>query len=289
MSVLLCFALVPSGAQAETEIDVESLADVTFTNYLEWSIYYLFISPSDSEYYGGDVIDTTGATIMAPYDSLLLYMVPGDYDILILDEDYDIWTGAYSLVDGSEIYFDELSLTYEGPSDAGGLINIDVYVDTTASVDYLFLSPNDSESWGVDLLGMGSLDNGDVLTITLIEYEETVDYDLLAIFDDGDQVTVAVEAYDGAEFYLVDTVPGDDDVSDDDDVVPDDDDVIPDDDDIVTDDDDELPPEQQPGGVSGNKDEIEGEENKDSSALGIIAIITTMTLFIAIRMYRRKN
>jgi len=302
ISVMICglfiFSLVPSGTQAETEIDVESLGEVTFTNYLEWSIYYLFISPADSDYYAGDVIETTGAIVMEPYDSLLLYLVPGDYDVLILDEDYDIWVGSYSIQDGMEIFFGELTLSYEGPSDASALMNIDVYVDTTASLDYLFLSPSDSESWGVDLLGISSVDSGDVVTITLIAYDEVVSYDLLAVFDDGDQLTLAVEAENGDDFHLVDTVPGDDDdvVDDDvvdDDVVDDDDSNITDDDvvddDIVTDDDDDLPIDQQPGGVSGNEDDVEGETKKDSSALGFVAIIGTVSVLALVKIFKRKD
>jgi len=240
--------------------------------------------------------------VMEQYDSLLLYLVPGEYDVLILDEDYDIWIGTYTIEDGMEVWCGELTLSDEGPSDASGLIDIDVYVDTTASLEYLFLSPSDSESWGVDLLGVGSIDSGDVVTITLIAYDEIVSYDLLAVFDDGDQLTVAVDAENGADFHLVDSGTGDDDdivddddvvdddVSDDDDVVADDDDNVTDDDvsddDAVTDDDDD---DQQPGGVSGNEDDVEGDAKKDSSALGFIAVIGAVCVLAVVKLIKRRN
>ncbi|MFW3146759.1 MAG: hypothetical protein ACMUIE_08115 [Thermoplasmatota archaeon] len=285
--------MVPAGVSAEVVLDMNDLASVTFTNYLEWSIYYLFISPSDTDYYGGDVIDTTGAITMSPYDSLLLYMLPGEYDVLILDEDFDVWTGTYTVADGSEIIFSEFNLDYEEYGFSDQLIFIDIYVETAASVEYLFLSPTDSDSWGVDLLGIWNLYTDDVLSVTLLEYDNPVDYDLLAVFDDGTQVTMSVEAVDGGEFYLVDTSAGDDDDIVDDDIVDDDimDDDIVDDDDNITDDDDIVDDDDNiPGGVSGNEDDdIEGEDKKkDSDALGISLLVFSLLLIAAVKFVRRK-
>jgi hypothetical protein len=279
------------------ELTDEDIVSATFTNYLEWSIYYLFISPSDSEYYGADVMDSTGALVLGPYESLALYLTPGEYDVLILDEDYDMWYGTYTIADGDEILLSELSLTYEEFGVDDELIYIDIWVETTISVDYLFLSPADSMEWGVDLLGISTLEPDDILTVTLPLYDTNMDYDLLAIFENDEYITIDVEAYDGADIYLFepgngtgddDDVVDDDVVVDDDDVVVDDDDNTTVDDDVVTDDDDDRPPGEEPGPVSGGS--LEGDEKKkDSNALGIISIIAVISVLIGVKWVRRKN
>lgn len=297
LSAAICLFMIPSGTNAETGLAEEDIIEATFTNSLDWSTYYLFISPSDSEYYGADVLESTGAYILDPYSSILLYMTPGEYDVLILDEDYDMWYGTFTIADGDDVVLSEATLTYEEYGVYDALINIDIIVETTVSVEYLFLSPADSDEWGVDLLGLSTLEPDDTLTLTLPEYDANMDYDLLAILEDGQQVTVAVEAFDGAEFYLYDPSSGvddDDDVVDDDDIVTDDDDdvVVDDDDDIVTDDDDDLPPEEQPGGVPvGGGEGLEGDEDdpKKTNALGIFAIIATSMIFIGVRWLKRKE
>jgi hypothetical protein len=295
----ICFYLVPSDGMVKAELNEDNIISATFTNYLEWTIYYLFISPYGSEYYGVDVMDSTGALLLAPYESLVLFLTLGDYDIMILDEDYDLWYGSYYIYDGAEIIFSELTLTYEEYGVDDELIYMDIWVETTVAVDFLFLSPADTDEWGVDLLGLYSLEPDDILSVTLPEYDTNMDYDLLAIFENGEYITIDVEAYDGADIYLFEPTngTGDDDDVVDDDVVADDDDIIPDDDDNTTvddddavtdDDDDDRPPGEEPGAVSGGS--LEGDEKKkDSNALGIVGIIAVISVLVGVMWVRRKE
>jgi hypothetical protein len=301
IAISLCIMIIPGSIAEKTEIGEEDLAEVTFTNYLEWTIYYLFISPSDSDYYGADVMDSTGAMVMITYDSILLYMVPGEYDVLILDEDYDMWYGTYTVADGDEVLLSETSLTYEIYGDDEALIMMDIWVETSVAVEYLFISPADSTSWGMDILGIYSVEPDDILTITLPEYDTNQYYDLLAVYEDDTFIMIEdIEAFDGADIYLFDYIndTGDDDdivVDDDDDVVVDDDDdtnITDDDDDIVVDDDDDIVDDDDddtgPGGVSGGS--LEGDEKKkDSNALGLISIIAVISVLIGIKWVKQKK
>jgi len=89
--------------------------EVTVENGLDYDIYYLFLSPSDSEMWGADILDED--TILEAGQSAS-FVVPVkesavDYDIMAVDEDDDTYTFSVTLDPGED---DAFTFTVE-PSD----------------------------------------------------------------------------------------------------------------------------------------------------------------------------
>ncbi len=301
--VLIPVSLFPTFVQGETFLDTDSLISVTIHNDLEYeeygiSIFYLYLTPTDSEYYSGDLMDSTGTLYMDYGDYMTLYLTPGDYDLLVVDEDFDIWYQTYT-ISGSgggtrstmDIYLDEADMYFEVDGSDVESTYLDINVDTESPVEYLFFSPADSDYWGADYLGGNILEKGDMTTISFGPGSLTT-FDMLVIFSDGDQIVMEVDGTFDDSITLVD-IPADDDddtpVDDDDDTPVDDDDDTPvdDDDDTPVDDDDDLPPGEQPGGVPGTGGGVEGENKKDSNALGFAFIIAAVCLVGVLFRFKR--
>jgi hypothetical protein len=298
-------------AIGETYLDTNSLVTVTIYNDLEYegygiTIFYLYMAPTDSEYYSGDLLDSTGTIYMDYGEYVTLYVTPGDYDILAVDEDLDIWYQTYTVSSGMtrssmDIYLDENEMNFEIDGTEPVSNYLEVTVNTESAVEYMFFSPTDSEYWGADHLGDQVLEKGDTIEISFGPGSQTT-FDLLVVFNDGDQMVSTIDGTMDDSITLVD-IPGDDDdtpvdddddtpIDDDDDTPVDDDDDTPvdDDDDTPVDDDDDLPPEQQPGGVPGAGGGVEGDNNKeDSSFLGFSIMVMVLIVIGAVFRFKRDR
>jgi hypothetical protein len=66
-------------------------APVTITNDLgAWDIYYVYVSPSDSDEWGEDLLGEE--TILADGEEFSTEVTTGTYDIRVVDEDDDTYT-----------------------------------------------------------------------------------------------------------------------------------------------------------------------------------------------------
>jgi len=262
----------------EGKVNLSILVEVTFTNDLEWEISSFYISSSDSDYFGGEMLSTAKNEVLSSGESLTLFMVPGEYDILLFDVDYDIWSGKcyVSASDNGEtrggttyISFNEVDLFYEEFGYIDETYDVEIEVYTTVPVDYLFFSPSDSNSWGVDYLGEISLVNGDVYSFSFMKTEPPTTFDLQVIFNDGNQLLMEVDGSGNAAFSL--GVPPDEDPPDDE---------IPDDNDDTPVADDNLPDQPQDGVGESRDNDIE-EDSKSESTNGFGFIMISLTFLIS--------
>jgi hypothetical protein len=268
----------------EGKVNLPILEKVNFTNDLDWEISSFYISSADSDYFGGEILSARGKEVLPPGGSVTLFMVPGEYDILLFDVDYDIWSGK-CFISGSDngdtgegpiyISFNEVDLFYEEFGYIDETYDVEIEVYTPVPVDYIFFSPSDSNSWGVDYLGEISLVNGDEYSFSFMKTEPPTTFDLQIIFNDGSQLLLEVDGSGDAAFSL--GVPPDDGTSDDD---------MPD-----NIDDDDLPIDQQPGGDGENKDDDQqgDEEERSLSSLGMIFVILSLVTLGLLWKRKRMN
>ncbi len=68
-------------------------------NDIETEIYYIFVSPADSDMYGVDLLDETTTILPGDYLSLLIPIGEGDvdYDIMAVDEYNDTYSFSYTI------------------------------------------------------------------------------------------------------------------------------------------------------------------------------------------------
>ena len=186
LTAALC--LLAGAAVADT-FDSDVLNLVTFTNDTRNDIEYIFLSPGDSEYWGPEILGST--RILESGESLGFYLYYpdecNDFDIMAIDEDgntaiiYD-----YTICDGFE---EEIEISRKDMrDDAPDLDLVTVYVENeTIEVYYLFISPSDSQMWGVDYLDeTTTLESGDEVGFLFPVWDDATEYDLMAVDSDFD-------------------------------------------------------------------------------------------------------
>ena len=134
--------------------DEDYLNLITFDNMTGQTIEFIFLSPGDSEYWGAEILGSE--RVLEDGDSLGFYIwYPNEcdnFDIMAIGEDggtYVVWD--YEICDGEFelVEFVRKDLVDDAPE----LDFVNVYIQNeTISVYYIFLSPADSDMWGVDYL-----------------------------------------------------------------------------------------------------------------------------------------
>jgi len=176
--------------QPETPAEV----DVTITNALgDYDIVSILVDPSDQPWSENRL----GMEILAPGEEFTVKVLPGTWDIMITDEDYDTYTlwqveigedgFAWDVIleDMDEVWTEENAepLRFDvGEGEAfveitNGLEAWDIY--------YVYVDPSNSP-WGDDRLGSEIMLPGDVLTVHL----EPGTYDLRCEDEEGDTYTL---------------------------------------------------------------------------------------------------
>ena len=134
--------------------DSDNLNSLTVYNETGFDIWYLHVSPEDSEGWGADVLGSQRTLDDGEY--LGFYILYPDecnsFDIMAIDEEgdsYFIW--EYEICDG---YEEELEITLDDWDDEFeiDLEEITIINDTGYDILYLFISPSDSDMWGIDHL-----------------------------------------------------------------------------------------------------------------------------------------
>ena len=202
MSVLFA-ALVAAGAFA---FDPDELNKVTLQNSTGTKIETIFISPSDSEYWGPDIV---GADFVVKDGGSIAYYVhyPEEtfkFDIMATDEAghmFEVYN--YVMKDGKEatITFTQKNLNNKAPEFTFATLKITNKTDK--EMQYLFISPSDSDAWGVDLLNSEStLEPGDMHSIVIPIGKEKVTYNLMATDENDDEYVfdLAIDPSKGKEF-----------------------------------------------------------------------------------------
>lgn len=203
----LGFGLVATPSLA---IDPDNLNLITFENRTGDDIRYIFLSPSDSQHWGTDILGTT--RVLHDDDDLGFFIHYPDrcneFDIYAIgssDQAYLVY--GYEICDGEEA---DVRLTRRNLNDDApefDFTTVELANDTDYEIWYLFFSPGDSDMWGVDQLDRDTILNpGESVSLLLPAESNEVRYDVQAVDEDEDTYTFYVEISpkdDEQEFSIV--------------------------------------------------------------------------------------
>ncbi|MGA2973866.1 MAG: hypothetical protein ABSF77_00980 [Spirochaetia bacterium] len=208
MRKILCAAVLFAFVSAATvfAFDPDELNKITFQNTTGTKIEMIFLSPGDSDYWGPDII---GADYVLKDSSSIGYYVhypekSFKFDIMATDDQGNKFElRDLVLTDGKEgtVKLTRKSLNSAAPDFT--LATIHLENDTGHELQYLFLSPNDSKAWGVDLLDEDTtLADGDTHSIVLPVGKQKVKYNLMAVDENNDeyQFDMSIDPNKGKEF-----------------------------------------------------------------------------------------
>ena len=192
-------------ASAAFGIDPDNLNRVTIVNNTGYDIWYLFLSPGDSEYWGADILGTTRT--LDDGEKLGFYIHYPDYsnafDFMAIDEDgdaYFIWD--YVISDDRAATVEITLADYDGGYDMPDLAELELTNDTGYDMWYVFLSPGDSSMWGVDMLDDETiLFDGESLSLFVPVSREVVRYDFQGVDEDEDVYEFWVELSNRQDEY----------------------------------------------------------------------------------------
>jgi hypothetical protein len=167
---------------------------ITIVNNTGYTVYYVFISDSNSDTWGQDFLDSDqilennqSAAFRLPYPLSRVKR----YDIRLEDLDGDTYTKMnVAVASGSRIVFtfDDFDVQteeiYNGPP-------ITIVNNTGYTIYYINISRTTSENWGSDRLASNeTLDNGQSISLNLPDpIDVTNRYDIRLKDSDGDTYT----------------------------------------------------------------------------------------------------
>lgn len=208
LALFACFAAAPSLA-----IDPDNLNLITFENRTGGDIRYVFLSPSDSRYWGTDIL---GSSRVLGNDEDLAFFIHypnacNEFDIIAIGSDGEAFVVyGYEICDGKEaiVHLTGQDLSEDAPR--FDFATVQIANDTDYEIWYLFFSPGDSDMWGVDQLDKDTiLSPGESVRLLLPLTEESVHYDVRAVDEDEDTYTFYVEVVPGETEYLFSIANGD--------------------------------------------------------------------------------
>ena len=183
--------LVLLGASAAFAFDPDELNKITFQNSTGTKIEMIFLSPGDSQYWGPEII---GADYYLKDGGSIGYYVhyPNKsftFDIMATDDKGNKFeVRDFVIADGKEanVTLTKKNLNQEAPDFT--LATVHIQNNTGHELEYLFVSPNDSDAWGVDLLDENTtVANGDQHSFVLAVGKEKVKYNLMAVDENNDE------------------------------------------------------------------------------------------------------
>ena len=195
-------------AAAAFAFNPDELNKITFQNSTGTKIQMIFLSPGDSEYWGPEII---GADYVLKDGGSIGYYVhfPQEtttFDVMATDDkgnkfemrDFKVTAGREQT-----ITLTRKSLNRTAPDFT--LAALEVQNDTGHELQYLFISPADSETWGADLLDEErTLADGDSHGIVIPMGTDKVEYNLMATDENDDEYifNVTINPAKGKEFTV---------------------------------------------------------------------------------------
>lgn len=170
--------------------DSDHLNRVTFINKTSSDIWYVFLSPGDSGEWGFDILGSE--RVLESDYSLSFYILYPDYennfDIMAIDEDGNTFILFDEVIsDDREAFI----IIEEGDKDDNpemDFVEVEFTNETDYEMLYLFVSPEDSSMWGVDMMDdEQTLLPYDTLSLLAPYGYETVSYDVMAVDEDEDE------------------------------------------------------------------------------------------------------
>jgi hypothetical protein len=178
-------------------VDPDNLNLITFENRTGDNIRYIFLSPSDSIYWGTDILGST--RVLNDNQDLAFYIHYPDqcneFDIFAVGASEDAYIiYGYEICDNSEatVRLTPRNLDENAPEFSFTTVTIENL--TGYELWYIFFSPGDSSMWGVDQLDRETtLSTGTSFSVLLPIGDEVVRYDVRAVDEDRDTYTFFVE------------------------------------------------------------------------------------------------
>ena len=203
-AILLCL-IFGTGVFA---LDPDELNNVAIFNNSGGDIVYLFLSPGDSEYWGPDIL---GSERTLEHRSALGFYIHypdacNTFDFMAIDSDgnaYVKWD--VEICDESEA---TISITGQDLSDSPPEVEyISLEIVNNASYDmwFVFLSPADSNMWGVDLLDEESILEAGASAEFLVPIgSQKGTYDFLGVDEDNDdyRFSLEIDPAEGDELFV---------------------------------------------------------------------------------------
>ena len=192
-------------AVAGYSFDSSELNNVQFVNRTDGTIVYLFLSPSDSGYWGPDVLGSSRT--LDNGDSLGFYLhypdTCNEFDIMAIngnDDAFILWN--YEICDGQS---ERIVISGDDFTDSPPDFDY-VYLEITNTVSYdmhyIFVSPSDSNMWGADLLDESTiLYEDETLSVLVPSSSSSVTYDFMGIDEDMDKYRATITVSDNDVYY----------------------------------------------------------------------------------------
>ncbi len=166
-----------------------SADSIVVINKTGYDLYYLQVSPSDSDEWGEDVL---GDDVLLDGGNIKLDIDGYDVcelDIMAVDEEddaYIIW--SFDSCSGSKVVFTMDDLYIDDPE--GGVQDFTIQNDTGFDIYYIYVSPDYADDWEEDVLGEGEiLSAGDSYFISFTGYGDYCSFDVRLVDEDGDTYT----------------------------------------------------------------------------------------------------
>ncbi len=187
MSIVLLLLIIPVLLFA---FDPGWLNNIVFFNGTGNDIEYIFMSPGDSDFWGPEILNSE--RVLESRDNLGFYIFYpdecNDFDILAIDSNGDaLYIYDYTICDGTEetIAFSKRDMAEEEPY--FDFLTLDIYNQIETEIFYIFVSPADSNMYGVDLLDeTTTILPEEYLSILIPVGEDDVDYDVMAVDENND-------------------------------------------------------------------------------------------------------
>ena len=204
--LLFVLVLAAGCTSAAFAFNPDELNKITFLNSTGGKIEMIFLSPGDSDFWGPDIV---GADYFLKDGGSLGYYVhypetSFKFDIMATDDKGNRFElRDFALTDGKEqtVTLTKKSLNKSAPD--FNLMTVHVLNSTGKEVEYLFISPDDSDAWGADLLDENTtLADGDTHSIVVPVGKKKVKYNLMAVDADNAEYSfnVTLDPKKGDEF-----------------------------------------------------------------------------------------
>jgi len=178
-------------AAAVFAFNPDELNKITFQNTTGGKIEMIFLSPGDSELWGPDII---GADYFLKDGATLGYYVhypdkSFKFDIMATDDNGNKFeVRDFVMTDGKETSVKITRKTLNSTAPAFTLATVHIENNTGHELQYLFVSPSDSDAWGVDLLDeQTTVADGDSHSFVLAVGKDKVKYNLMAVDENDDE------------------------------------------------------------------------------------------------------
>jgi hypothetical protein len=188
LAALVCAAVSAATAFA---FNSDELNKITFENATGTKIEMIFLSPGDSQFWGPDII---GADYVLKNGGTIGYYVhypdtTFKFDIMATDDSGNKFeVRDFEMRDGKDarVTLTPRSLNATAPDFTLATVHIDT--NTGHEIQYLFVSPSDSDAWGVDLLDEETtVADGDTHSFVLAVGRDKVKYNLMAVDENDDE------------------------------------------------------------------------------------------------------